>query len=77
MWDGIHTIPHFLRLDQQPPQNFANDIFGKLSAKLDLGRDFIGIEAFAAEVLGEMGYGNVESLRAGFTAWVAEGGDVE
>jgi hypothetical protein len=49
MWDDLYAIPHFLCLDQQPPQNFADDIFGKLGAKLDLGRDFIGVEAFAAE----------------------------
>ena len=33
--------------------------------------------AFAAEVLGIMGYENVRSLREGFSGWVAEGGDVE
>jgi len=33
--------------------------------------------AFAAEVLGIMGYDNVRSLREGFSGWVAEGGDVE
>ena len=33
--------------------------------------------AFAAEVLGVMGYEDVRSLREGFTGWVAEGGEVE
>lgn len=33
--------------------------------------------AFAAEVLGVMGYGDARSLREGFSGWVAEGGDVE
>lgn len=33
--------------------------------------------AFAAEVLGVMGYPEVRSLREGFSGWVAEGGDVE
>jgi sulfur-carrier protein adenylyltransferase/sulfurtransferase len=33
--------------------------------------------AFAAEVMGIMGYENVRSLREGFSGWVAEGGDVE
>ena len=32
--------------------------------------------AFAAEVLGVMGY-DVKSLKEGFSGWVAEGGDVE
>ena len=33
--------------------------------------------AFAADVLGVMGYGSVRSLREGFSGWVAEGGEVE
>ena len=33
--------------------------------------------AFAAEVLGVMGYEQVRSLREGFSGWVAEGGEVE
>jgi rhodanese-related sulfurtransferase len=33
--------------------------------------------AFAADVLGVMGYADVRSLREGFSGWVAEGGDVE
>ena len=33
--------------------------------------------AFAAETLKEMGYGDVRSLREGFSGWVAEGGEVE
>jgi sulfur-carrier protein adenylyltransferase/sulfurtransferase len=33
--------------------------------------------AFAAQVLGAMGYDNVRSLREGFSGWVAEGGEVE
>jgi rhodanese-related sulfurtransferase len=33
--------------------------------------------AFAAEVLGVMGYQTVRSLREGFSGWVAEGGEVE
>jgi rhodanese-related sulfurtransferase len=32
---------------------------------------------FAADVLQEMGYSSVRSLRGGFTGWVAEGGEVE
>jgi rhodanese-related sulfurtransferase len=33
--------------------------------------------AFAADVLGVMGYPEVRSLREGFSGWVAEGGEVE
>ena len=33
--------------------------------------------AFAADVLGAMGYGTVRSLKEGFSGWVAEGGEVE
>jgi len=33
--------------------------------------------AFAADVLSVMGYGDVRSLREGFSGWVAEGGEVE
>ncbi|HJQ21959.1 MAG TPA: rhodanese-like domain-containing protein [Gemmatimonadaceae bacterium] len=33
--------------------------------------------AFAADVLGTMGYGQVRSLKEGFSGWVAEGGEVE
>jgi rhodanese-related sulfurtransferase len=33
--------------------------------------------AFAADVLGVMGYRDVSSLREGFSGWVAEGGEVE
>ena len=33
--------------------------------------------AFAADVLGVMGYESVRSLREGFSGWVAEGGEVE
>ena len=33
--------------------------------------------AFAADVLGVMGYREVRSLREGFGGWVAEGGEVE
>ena len=33
--------------------------------------------AFAADVLGVMGYQTVRSLREGFSGWVAEGGEVE
>jgi rhodanese-related sulfurtransferase len=33
--------------------------------------------AFAADVLGAMGYETVRSLREGFSGWVAEGGEVE
>jgi rhodanese-related sulfurtransferase len=33
--------------------------------------------AFVADVLQQMGYAHVRSLREGFTGWVAEGGEVE
>lgn len=33
--------------------------------------------AFAAEVLGVMGYENVRSLKEGFSGWVADSGEVE
>jgi rhodanese-related sulfurtransferase len=33
--------------------------------------------AFAAQVLGVMGYEHVRSLREGFSGWVADNGDVE
>jgi len=33
--------------------------------------------AFAADVLEQMGYRDVRSLREGFSGWVAAGGDVE
>jgi rhodanese-related sulfurtransferase len=33
--------------------------------------------AFAADVMKQMGYGQVSSLREGFSGWVAEGGEVE
>jgi rhodanese-related sulfurtransferase len=33
--------------------------------------------AFAADVLGVMGYSQVRSLKEGFSGWVAEGGEVE
>lgn len=33
--------------------------------------------AFAADVLQQMGYSHVRSLREGFSGWVAEGGEVE
>lgn len=33
--------------------------------------------AFAADVLGIMGYENVRSLKEGFSGWIADGGEVE
>ena len=33
--------------------------------------------AFAADVLSVMGYEHVRSLKEGFSAWVADGGEVE
>ena len=33
--------------------------------------------AFAADVLGVMGYEHVRSLKEGFSGWVADGGEVE
>src|SRR5579885_1944439 len=38
-----------LRLNQQPPQYLANDVFGQFGAKFDLPGNFVGVETLAAE----------------------------